>query len=304
MAAKKTTPNKNNASPAYSLAEVQAHIPAGNPAVVAQLRELFHTAHPATALVALGSGFRTEDILGAAPSFLSQVSEQVGPLDPKQLPVGLAKEHATLLFDEATKLTALNQQFEDAARRNNSEVSKRRSALKTAQSKALRRRHVVARTLMRQVLSPESPRRAELERAAAKAENPAEIAASLSTVAQIVEAVRGETKPEKLAALDAIGLTEALPEQMREQARELELLGQSTPSNTPAPPVGQRELDRQDGVVLALMKQVYASMRDAGDGRITAPRIAGPLERLVVSTPGGADEEEEPSSPATDPVAS
>ncbi len=285
----------------WSLEEVEAHLPKFDVGQLARVRDALVRAHGDEGLVALGASFATEDILAAVPGFLVGTVlalEKVGSRVS-----GLAMALVPLLLTETRELDRVNNAFELETRSMGSEIAGRREKLKRTNSRALRERRAVGRTLLRSVLASDDPRRASLERAAAKAATPAATVASVRTVARILEDVRQTKAAADL--LDDYGYSKEYVTKLNALADEVEALSKSGAAAMPPLLTNQRALDRQDGLVLAIVRAIWAPLREAAQetqGAIGLPPL-GALERLVMNTSNGEDDDTpapvEPSPPPT-----
>ncbi|UJR82048.1 hypothetical protein [Sandaracinus amylolyticus] len=285
-------------SRAWSLEELDPHLPPVRDEDLALVKESLIRAQSNEGLIALGAGFRTEHILAVAPGFAAGAMLAVRALGKP--PAGLAIELLPLLVRETRELQRVNLAFEQQRRDVASEISGRREQLKAATSRALRARRSVVLTLNRHVLPHGSKVRAELARAASKAPTPAVAVASVRTVARILGELRAD--PSLALVLDRYGYDEAFVAQLTSIADETERLDRAGADLTPPQRTDQRALDRQDGIVLAILRAIWWPLHDAQqDGAaITAPPL-GALERLVAGSRPEDDEPEEP--PPTEPTA-
>ena len=295
-AAEKTVFDELDPSLGWSLDEVEPHLPEVPEGHVAMLRAGILAAQTEEQLVTLGAGFRTEDILAAAPTFT--VGSLLAVRRLGRPPPGLGLAFFPLLVREARALGVANQSFEQQLRDVASTISGRRAGLKEANSRALAARRGVAQTLLRSVLPSTSEHRAELEQAAAGADTYAATVASVRSVARILTTLRaaGETQASLLAHL---GYTEAYVEELLELAGEVERLSTQGAGLTPPQKTDQRTLDAQDGLVLTIMRAIWTPLREARSrgASVRLPPV-GALERLFISTSnaGSGTDEEPPAS--------
>ena len=273
----------------WSLDEVEAHLPKVSAGDVDALREALLEAQTEEQLATLGSGYRTEDILAAAPTFTVGGLYAMGKLGGP--PPGLAPGYFPLLLRETRELDRLNTQYEQQARDVTATISGRRALLKSANSAALDARRNVAQTLLRTVVPVRSKHRAELEKAAAGADSYAGTVASVRSVARIVTALREDPKLAKV--LDQLGYTAAYVDELRGLADEVERLTKQGAGLTPPQKTDQSVLDAQDGLVLIIMRAIWAPLRDAKSRgrRVRLPRVGG-LARFFSSASGDTGDEE------------
>jgi hypothetical protein len=279
----------------WSLDEVEPHLPEVPEDHVAMLRAGILGAQTEEQLVTLGAGFRTEDILAAAPSFTIGSLLAVRRLG--RPPPGLGLAFFPLLVREARALGVANQSFEQQLRDVASTISGRRAVLAAANSKALAARRGVAQTLLRSVLPSTSEHRAELEQAAAGADTYAATVASVRSVARILTALRA-ADPTQASLLAHLGYTPEYVEELLVLASEVERLSMQGAGLTPPQKTDQRALDAQDGLVLTIMRAIWTPLREARSrgSSIRLPPVGG-LERLFISTssPGSETDEDEPA---------
>ncbi|UJR81890.1 hypothetical protein [Sandaracinus amylolyticus] len=296
-----SAPSTIDTSRAWSLEELGPHLPALRDEDLALVREALIRAQSNEGLIALGAAFRTEDILAVAPSFAAGALFAIQSI-AKPIP-GLAPELLALLVREALELGRVNLSFEQQRRDVSTAILGRREELKSTNSRALRIRRSVALTLNRHVVPHGSKVRVELARAAAKAPTPASTVTSVRTVARVLVDLRKE--PALVPVLDRYGYDEAFVGELEALAGEIERLDRAGAELTPPQRVDQRALDRQDGIVVALMRAIWWPLHDAQqDGSGIAPPPLGALERLVAGSRPEDDDEAlvEPAPP--EPVAS
>jgi len=291
-------------SRAWSLEELQAHLPNVDPAVLAHLRESMVRALGEDGLLALGTSFTTEDILAAVPGFT--VGALLALRSRKTPITGLAPALIPLLVRETHELARANTAFEQQLRRVSSAISGRRAKLKRANSEALSARRAVVRVLLQSVLPHDAPARPVLERAAGKARTPTATVASVRTVAEELATLRRDGAYTTL--LDSYGYGDDHVAYLNGLADAVERLAAQGASLTPPQETDQRALDLQDGLVLAIVRAIWQPLRDArASGQSLPLPPLGALERLFVrSEPSGDEEElseEDGAEPAVDPAA-
>ncbi|UJR81568.1 hypothetical protein [Sandaracinus amylolyticus] len=276
-------------SRAWSLDEIERDLPPTSEARVAAVREALARAYGNEKLVDIGATYRTEEILAVAPNVAASALHALRTLDPP--PRGLAPELLRLLVVEGRELARIDLAYEQQLRDVASEIAGRRDALKVAKGRALRERRVVATHLARNVVALDSPHRAELQRASAKAPTASAAVASARTVARILEELRAD--PQHTLVLDAYGYDDALVARLRELADETERLAGTGAALTPPQHIDQRALDRQDGLVLAILRAIVGALRNAQSegASISLPSLGG-LERFVVSARDASEDEE------------
>jgi hypothetical protein len=284
----------------YSLEELERVLPPGDPVSRAALRRMIVAANTPEELVGLGASYRTEDILSAVPSVLAQMLVQVKRLSVAGVrpPRGYHDNVARLLLEETMTLRDLNIAYEEQLRTTGGLTLNRRAALKTTNGQGIRSRRAVGRALSKLVLSASASVRAELERAVGKATNPIETVASLRAVANILTETRAAATAGEREVMTELGLGEADAAKLRTLADEIVRLADAAGGAIPPQSVDQRALDRQDGMVLTLVRALYHAFRDAYDeGKDVVPPKLGPkLDRLVMRVEGedaDVDEEEE-----------
>lgn len=303
-AAKGAAKSALDPSRAWSLEELQAHLPNVDPAVVAQVRESIVRAQGEDGLLALGTSFVTDDILAAVPGFT--VGALLALQGRKTTIAGLAPALLPLLVRETRELARVNTAFEQQLRRVSSAISGRRAQLKRANSEALVARRAVVRVLLQSVLPHDAPARAVLERAAGRARTPAATVASVRTVAEELATLRRDAA--YTALLDSYGYGDDHVTYLNELADALERLATQGAGLTPPQETDQRALDLQDGLVLAILRAIWQPLRDArASGQSLPLPPLGALERMFVrSEPSGGDEElseEDGAEPAASPAA-
>lgn len=100
-----------------------------------------------------------------------------------------------------------------------------------------------------------------------------------------------ESTDERLVrTIDDYGFGDAYVERLRGLADEVERLADMGAALTPPQSTSQRVLDRQDGLVLAIMRAIFIPLRHArAEGaRIELPPV-GAVERMFERSSGGAD---------------
>lgn len=281
----------------WSLDEVEPHLPPVPAEEVELLKEMLLRAHTEQQFVAWGAQFRTDDILGAAPPFLVGCLAAVGKLGAP--PPGLALGYFPLLLNESRELHRMNVRFEQERTNVASTISGRRAQLKLANSRALDARRNLAQTLLRSVIPADSKYRAELERAAAGTDNYAGTVASVRTVVRIANELRQDAKIARV--LDSFQYSEEYIASLSRLADDVDELSKAAPGLTPPQLTSQTALDLQDGLVCAIMRSIWMPLRDVrvNGAAIRLPPV-GALERLFISRPRGARDEEEPA-PAPSP---
>lgn len=274
----------------WSLDQLERHLPPVDPAAVAELRAALLSAQSTEQLLGIGTTFRTEDILAAAPPFAVGTLLALRKLE--ETPPGLAPELVPLLVQEAKELTRLDAAFEQESRDVAMNIGGRREQLKHAKSRALRARRGVVRTLLRGIVPVGSAQRARLERAGAKAATPAATAASVRSVASVLAELNDDPKVARVLA--RYRYTRAHVDHLESLAVEVERLGAQGAALLPPQRTDQQALDRQDGLVCVLIRAIWWALRDALDegAPIRMPPLGG-LERLVLRTREDEAEEED-----------
>lgn len=206
-----------------------------------------------------------------------------------------------LFIDEARKLERINAAFEQELLTVSSRISGLRARLKTISSSALRSRRAVAQILMSNVLAlfgaPRGPgpgggQSAEVRRRGA----------SVRGVANILEKLLAD--PELAKALALYEYTAAHVAHLRAPADEVEALAKRGTELTPPQETDQRALDRQDGLVLAIMRAIWVPLRAAkNDGAAVSLPAVGALERLFIRSSSDAGDDGEAVVPSEDIVA-
>ena len=274
----------------WSLDQLERHLPDVEAAVVAELRDALVSAQSMERLLGIGTDFRTEDILAAAPSFTVGTLLALRELD--EPPPGLALELVPLLVQEAKELARLDAAFEQESRDVSMNIGARREQLKRAKSRALRARRGVVRTLLRGIVPVRSAQRTRLERAAAKASTPAAVAASVRSVAKVLAELHKDPKVARV--LNRYRYTNAHVEHLEALAVDVERLGAQGAARLPPQRTDQQALDRQDGLVCVIIRAIWWALRDAVDeGATLRMPPLGELERLVLRTREDEVEEEE-----------
>ena len=282
----------------WSLDELTPHLPDVKPAELAALRDGIVAAQTDDEIVALGAGYRTEDILAAVPGFLVQT---ILALHSHGRPVrGLATGLVALLHAETQTLFRFNAAYEEQTRVVGARIAGRRADLRSANSKGLRARKAAARVLRTSILPAGHRARAAVERAAARAETPAATVASVRTIAELIHELREDAKLRLL--LDEYGYGEAALAELRGLADTIETLDKAGAGLTPPVEMSQRALDHQDGLVLTLLRAIWTPLRDAREeGAAIALPPLGAITRLVArgDVNDGEDVEgDEPAAPS------
>lgn len=275
----------------WSLDQLERHLPPVDPAAVAELKAALLSAQSTEQLLGIGTTFRTEDILAAAPPFAVGTLLALRKLD--EAPPGLAPELVPLLVQEAKELARLDAAYEQESRDVSMNIGGRREQLKHAKSRALRARRGVVRTLLRGIVPVGSAHRTRLERAGAKASTPAATAASVRSVAKVLAELNADPKVARVLA--RYKYTRSHVEHLESLAVDVERLGAQGAALLPPQRTDQRALDLQDGLVCVLIRAIWWALRDALDegAPIRMPPLSGDLERLVLRTREDEAEDED-----------
>ncbi len=302
--AKKSTAKKAAGKPAdaldpsleWSLEEVEKHLPAVSDGEYQRVRSSLLRATSNEALSVLGTSFRTEDIFASAAPFA--VGGLLALRKLGQPPPGLPRALFPLLVHEAQELGRMNASFEQEQRDVSAGISGRRAKLKRANSQALRGRRSVMQTLLRYVLPVDSPKRAELEAAGAGVDNHAGTVASVRTVARVLADLR---KDEALRpVLDDYAYTDATVEWLLGLASDVEQLSAQGAGLRPPLATNQAMLDRQDGLVLTIMRAIWDPLRDArADGASIELPPTGSIDRFFNASTSNDDEKVVAAAPVT-----
>lgn len=280
----------------WSLEQAEKHLPAVSEEEIERLRAAVSRATADADLIALGAGYRTEDILASAPPFV--VGSVLALKILGRRPEGMPRALLPLVVREARNLDRMNALYEQEQRDSSTSISGLRAELKLANAKALRRRRLVAQTLLRYVLPTDSPKRAEMEKASAGAKTWAETVASVNAVARVLAELRKDSA--LTAILDDYEYTEATVDELRALAADVKRLSSQGATLKPPQETNQRRLDRQDGLVLTLMRAVWDPLRDAKqDGAAIELPPTGSVDRFF-NPPASSGESEDVTPEPTD----
>ncbi len=272
-----------NPSLEWSLDEVEKYLPEVPDGAYQRVRASLIGAAGDGALIALGTSFRTEDIYASAAPFAVGGLLALRKLgDP---PVGLPLALFPLLVHEGQELGRVNASFEQEQRDVDAEISGRRARLKLKNGEALRSRRGAVQTLLRYVVPADSPKRAELEAAGAGVDSYAGTVASVRTVARVLGELRKDDALRPV--LDDYGYTAAKVADMRALADEVERLNALGAGLKPPLMTTQHALDRQDGLVLTIMRAI-SGIRSGTPGRRARPSTCRRPGRSTASSTAGA----------------
>lgn len=281
----------------WSLEEVEKYLPAAPEEEQIALRESLKRALGDAELCAIGADYRTEDIIAAVPPFTIGTLLALKTL--VVLPPGLPQAALPLLVRETHELNRMNTSYEAEQRYSSTALSGRRAKLKLANGDALHARRTVANTLLRYVVPRDSSMRAELERASAGAKTWAGTEATVNAVARVLEEL---LKDRALAPVLKIwGYSQATVDDLRARAANVHRLASQGAALKPPQVTAQQPLDRQDGLVLTIMRVIWDALRTAKQqGKpIDTPPI-GSLDRFFNPPSTNTASEDDATDDATD----
>ena len=237
----------------------------------ALFREVVLGGRSESELVELGQSFATEDILCSVPRFVSAIAEQ--RISPQQRAIlfGYSPEKVALLVHETRRLRAMSHGFEQRSANNNAVA--RRNQLRHAMGEGVTLRDSVLR-LLDEVVPPGTAERSAL----GNAETPSNLARTLRALARIAKTVRAQASAPARAIYDGLGLTDRLADDLIQGADAIDASEKLVLGST-GTRLSQRELDYQDGIVLALVGSLWRAFAEAHERLPTL--VIPPLGRLA-----------------------